>query len=109
MRAVVTVGAVEIQVGYGVDRIAVSGGSGAVDALPLWLKEPAAAASWYHEAPAGSTLVASGSLDGMGAKAAVKVVSDGNVEIRLWVDGPGLKVWEARLPQALGGLLSSTK
>ena len=109
VRAVVSLGSLEFNVGYGTDRIAVTGGNGAVEALPLWLKESAAPAAWYHEAPGGSEVVASGSLDGMGARAAVKILSDGNAELRLWVDAAGLKVWEERLPQAIGGWLSSVK
>jgi len=62
---------------------------------------PIAAAPWAGEVPGGSSLVAAGRLEDLGARAAGRILDDGNLELRVWVGAADLRAWEERLPQAL--------
>jgi hypothetical protein len=106
VRTQLTLGSAVVQLGYGADRVAVVGGPGAVEALGIWKKPAVASASWFREAPVEASLVASCAVDGLGARGAVKILADGNVEVRVWVDAAGLRIWEERLPQAARTWLS---
>jgi hypothetical protein len=105
VRGTVNLGPTEVQVGYGSDRVVFSGGPGATEAWGRW-KKSGGAAPWTGQAPPNPTALATGSVDGLGAKAAFRVLGDGNAEVRVWVDAVGLKAWEERLPQALLGWMS---
>ncbi|HTH14242.1 MAG TPA: hypothetical protein VMB23_07585 [Spirochaetia bacterium] len=98
-----SVGAVPIYLGYGSDRVVVSG---TPDGLVPWTRDPGAPTHWVAEAPQGSSVVAQGSLDGLGARGAIKALADGNLEARLWIDAAGVKAWEERFPQAALSWLS---
>ena len=105
IRTVITLGPGTVQIGYGEDRVAFAGGTGAVEVLDRWSK-PAVAASWYREVPAAPSLVATGFWGGLGARGAVKLLPDGNMELRVWVDAGALKGWQERFPQVARSWLS---
>ena len=113
VRAQLTVGPTTVHLGYGLDRVAVAAGAGAVEALRRWERDPQAPASWVREVPPDASGVAVGQVDGLGARGSVRVLSDGNLELAVWVDRPGLMAWEQRFRQApwewLPGLAGSTK
>lgn len=106
VRARVTLGPAEFQIGYGTDRVVVAGGPGVSTTLDRWQRPGGAPVPWTSQVPSGASLVGTGAVDGLGARFAGRVLADGNIELRLWVDKAGLKAWEERLPQALMGWLS---
>ena len=97
----VSLGPNVIHLGYGADKVTASGGAGAVEALRVWQREAKAPAPWFQDAPAGSSLVAQGSINGLGALGSVRILPEGDLEATVWVDGPGLRAWEERWPQML--------
>lgn len=105
IRGTVTLGQTRIDVGYGKDRVVFAGGSGFSSVWDRWKTSPAPA-GWVGQAPPTASALAAGSVDGLAARAAFRILADGNAEIRVWVDAAGLKAWEERLPQALLGWLS---
>lgn len=105
VRTVVHVGPNEVLLTYGTDRVVVASGPQAAELMSRWKKTPASP-NWLGQAPPGASVLAAGAVDGLGAKAALRVLGDGNVEARVWVDVAGLKTWQERLPQALLGWLS---
>jgi hypothetical protein len=106
VRTQLTLGTTVVHVSYGSDRVALAGGAGAQESAAVWKRPAEAPAPWFREAPADASVVAAGAMDGLGARGAVRVLGDGNVELRLWVDAAGLKAWEERLPQAAMSWLS---
>jgi len=101
VRTLVTLGTEKVQLTYGADRVVMAGGVKAAETLQAWKAAGLNPAPWSREAPAGASLVAIGSVDGLAAKGAVKILADGNWELRVWTDASGLKAWEERLPQVL--------
>jgi hypothetical protein len=99
VRTIVTLGPNTVQVGYGADRVALAGGPGAVEALAPWSR-PALAPAWYAQVPGEAALAATGSLEGLAARASARVLADGNVELRVWADADALKGWQEKFPQA---------
>ena len=106
IRTELTLGTNLVHVAYGQDRVVLAGGLSALESLRVWKEKRDSVASWAKQVPQGASMVATGLLDGLGAKGAVKVLADGNVELRVWVDAVGLKAWEERLPQVLLSWLS---
>jgi len=100
VRTQVVWGIATVQLAYGEDRVALAGGAGALDAVGVWKRPPAAPAPWYREAPADASVVGGGAIDGLGARGAVRILSDGNLEIQIWIDNSELRVWEERVGQA---------
>jgi len=105
VRTVIHVGANEVLLSYGSDRVVAATGPLAAGLVGQWKKD-APAPGWLGQAPSGSSVLAGGAVDGLGAQAALRVLGDGNVEARFWVDAVGLKTWQDRLPQALLSWLS---
>ena len=103
VRAQVLVGPSVVSIGYGADRVALAGGGGAADAYRTWESDPPASAPWFHEVPPGASAVIQGSLGNQQTRGAVRVLADGNLEAKFWVDGPGLRAWKERLPQLTAG------
>jgi len=108
VRTQLTLGAATVQLGYGNDRVALAGGAGALESLGVWKRAAATPPTWYHEAGMEASLVAGGAIDGLGARGALRILSDGNLELRVWVAADGLKAWEGRLPQATLSWLSGS-
>jgi len=108
IRTQVDLGPVRVHLGYGTDRIVLAEGSG-TEALHPWEKSPAAPADWFREIPPGAFLVARGSMDGLEAEAAVRILRDGNLEAGVWIDGSNLKLWEERFPPVAREWLSGVE
>lgn len=102
----VTVGTQAFAVAYGPDRVAVAGGAGAVEAVRQGTRT--LPPSRVRDLPPRTLAVADGSFDGLGASANLAVETDGNLTLRLVVDGSNLGAWEERLPQALRQWAAST-
>jgi hypothetical protein len=98
-----SVGATAVYLGYGTDRVVVSG---TPEGLGPWTLDPGVPTVWVAGAPQGSSLVAQGFIDGLGARGAIRALADGNLELRLWIDAAGVKAWEERFPQAALSWLS---
>ena len=105
VRTQVTLGAETAQLVWGDDRVAAAGGPGAAEVLTAWKRPAPAPVSWFGQVPAGALLVGEWSFDGLGARSALRVLADGNVELSVWTDATELKAWEARAPQVLQGWL----
>lgn len=103
-RATLHFGSGEWQIAYGTDRVVWAAGTDA-EALTRWSTTPPPA-PWVGQAPPQTSALATGYVDGLGAKAAFRVLPDGNLELRTWIDKEGVRTWEERLPQALLGWLA---
>jgi len=101
LRTQITVGADTVQLAWGTDRVAAAGGTGASDALWAWKRPTRAAVSWFGQVPGGASAVAEGSFGGLGARGALRVLADGNLELSVWADDSEVKAWEAKAPQVL--------
>lgn len=106
IRGVLTLGPTEVQLGYGSDKVVFAGGPGALAVWDRWKESDGPSPPWAGQVPPNASAILVGSVDGLSAKAAFRMLPDGNAELRVWIDAAGVKAWQERLPQAVLGWLS---